>query len=404
MSLIEESEPKQVRMAHLAIVGSHSVNGVSALHSELIRSKLVPDFSALWPERFNNKTNGITPRRWLLKANPKLAALITQTIGTGWVTELSQLRGLARVSADATFQAQFRAIKRANKERLAAVIQRSTQLVVDPGSLFDVQVKRIHGYKRQLLKVMHIVHEYLALIEAQNAPPCPEPTSSLARRRRATGRRSRSSSSFTRWLAPINTDARARDWIKVVFLPDYRVTLAEQIIPAADLSEQISTAGNEASGTSNMKFALNGAITIGTLDGANIEILEEVGAENIFMFGLSARDVQLLSQQASYRPHDYYERDVRVRRTTDALGSSLFCKEEPELFAWIKRVLLDPADQYVHLADLAEYLDAHDRVSAAWLEQERWTRMAILNVARTGKFSSDRTIAEYAREIWDLKG
>lgn len=403
MSLVDESTPKNVRMANLAVVGSHSINGVSAVHTRLIKTALVPDFYQLWPERFNNKTNGITQRRWLLQANPALADLIHATIGDGWVTDLSEVRALEKWATDAEFQAEFRKIKRSNKERLAKLIRESSQVKTDPDSLFDVQVKRIHVYKRQLLNVMHIVHEYLSLIEDRREPP-------VARTYVFAGK-----AAPGYWAAKqiiklihnvarvINNDVRASKWIKVVFIPDYRVSLAEKIIPAADLSEQISTAGKEASGTSNMKFALNGALTIGTLDGANIEILEEVGEENIFIFGLKVDEVQALRERRSYRPSDYYNRDPLVKRVVDAFDSNLFCPHEPQLFAWIYRNLLDENDEYFHLADLCAYLAAHKTIDDAFHDQSGWTRKAILNVARIGKFSSDRTVAEYARDIWDIK-
>jgi starch phosphorylase len=403
MSLIEESAPQNVRMANLAVVGTHSINGVSAVHTRLIKTSLVPDFYQLWPERFNNKTNGITQRRWLLQANPGLADLIHATIGDGWVTDLSQVRALEKWATDADFQAEFRKIKRSNKEKLAKLIRESAQVKADPDSLFDVQVKRIHVYKRQLLNVMHIAHEYLSLIEDRRQPR-------VARTYVFAGK-----AAPGYWVAKqviklihnvarvINNDGRANKWIKVAFIPDYRVSLAEKIIPAADLSEQISTAGKEASGTSNMKFALNGALTIGTLDGANIEILEEVGEENIFIFGLKVDEVQALRERRSYRPSDYYNRDPLVKRLVDAFDSNLFCPHEPDLFAWIYRNVLDENDEYFHLADLSAYLAAHETIGEAFYDRSVWTRKAILNVARIGNFSSDRTVAEYARDIWDIK-
>jgi starch phosphorylase len=403
MSLVEESMPKQVRMAHLAVVGSHSINGVSALHTDLIKTSLVPDFFRLWPERFNNKTNGITQRRWLLQANAPLAELIRAAIGDGWITDLQQLRALEKWALDADFQAEFRRIKRSNKARLTKVIRDSAQVTADPNSLFDIQVKRIHAYKRQLLKVMHIVHEYLSLIEDRRQPAVPR--TYVFAGKAAPGY----------WVAKqiiklihnvartINGDIRAREWIKVAFIPDYRVSLAEKIIPAADLSEQISTAGMEASGTSNMKFALNGALTIGTLDGANIEILQAVGEENIFIFGLRVDEVQTMCERRAYRPSEYYERDPRVKRVVDAFRSNLFCPDEPDLFSWIYRSVLDENDPYCHLADLPAYLTTQELAGQAFDDQSTWTRKAILNVARVNKFSSDRTVAEYAREIWDLK-
>ena len=403
MSLIDEAAPKKVRMAHLAVVGSHSVNGVSNIHSRLITTSLVPDFYQLCPEKFNNKTNGITQRRWLLQANPALAELIDATIGDGWATDLSRLRALEKWSADSTFQADFRKIKRSNKERLAKVIRETSHVKLDPDSLFDMQVKRIHVYKRQLLNIVHIVDEYLAVIEDRQEPPVPR--SYVFAGKAAPGY----------WTAKqiiklihniarvINNDTRAARWMNVAFIPDYRVSLAEQIIPAADLSEQISTAGKEASGTSNMKFALNGALTIGTLDGANIEIREEVGDDNIFIFGLKVDEAQALREHGAYRPWECYNRDPRIKRVVDSLNSSLFCPHEPDLFAWVRQILLDENDEYLHLADFAAYLAAQEAAGRAYHDPSGWARKAIINVARMGKFSSDRTVAEYARDIWDVK-
>jgi starch phosphorylase len=403
MSLIEESTPKRVRMANLAIVGSHSINGVSAIHTGLVKTSLAPDFYQLWPERFNNKTNGVTQRRWLQKANPALADLISASIGEGWITDLEQLRALEKWSTDTGFQTEFQKIKRSNKEQLARIINDGLRIKVDPDSLFDIQVKRIHSYKRQLLNLMHIIDEYLSVIEDGQPPAVPR--TYVFAGKAAPGY----------WWAKqiiklihnvgrvINNDARAREWIKVAFIPDYRVSLAEKIIPAADLSEQISTAGKEASGTSNMKFALNGALTIGTLDGANIEILEEVGQENIFIFGLKASEVQAMREQRSYHPWDYYHRDPRVKRVVDTFHSNLFCPHEPGLFASIYDTLLDENDEDFHLADLPAYLKMQASAGTVYNDRTGWTRMAILNIARIGKFSSDRTIKEYARGIWEIK-
>jgi starch phosphorylase len=403
MSLIEESSPKQVRMANLALVGSHSVNGVSAIHTELLKTELVPEFHEFWPERFNNKTNGITQRRWLLKANPELATLISSAIGNDWVTDLDSLRALESYATDAGFQTEFNKIKASNKETLANIIRESSHVKADPASLFDIQVKRIHAYKRQLLNVMHIVDEYLSLIEDGTTPATPR-TYAFAGKA-APGY----------WLAKqiiklihnvgrvINSDRRANDWIKVAFIPDYRVSLAEKIIPAADLSEQISTAGKEASGTGNMKFALNGAVTIGTLDGANIEIAQEVGSENIFIFGLTAPEVQAMRKEGSYRPHDYYDRDHRTRRVADSFRSDLFCPQEPGLFAWIFQLILDTNDEHIHLADLPLYNRRQEQAGVMFRDRQKWSTMSILNVARVGKFSSDRTVREYARDIWNIQ-
>jgi starch phosphorylase len=404
VSIIEESTPKQVRMANLAMVGSHSINGVSGIHTELLKTSLAPDFFQLYPERFNNKTNGVTQRRWLLKANPALANLISATIGERWLTDLYRLRELESHAANAGFQGEFQKVKRANKERLARIIQETVRLKVDPDSLFDIQVKRIHAYKRQLLNVMHIMDEYLSLVEDGHQPAVPR--TYIFAGKAAPGY----------WFAKqiiklihnvgrvINSDARASHWIKVAFIPDYRVSLAEKIIPAADLSEQISTAGTEASGTGNMKLALNGAVTIGTLDGANLEILEEVGEDSMFIFGLKAAEVRTRREQQSYRPREYYARHPRVKRVADSFLSNLFCPQEPDLFAWIFENVLDANDEHFHLADFTPYVEAQEKVGNTFCDRDRWTRMAIVNVARMGKFSSDRTVAEYAREVWGVKG
>lgn len=401
MSVIEECEPKQVRMAHLAIVGSHSVNGVAKLHSDLVTTDLVPDFYELWPEKFNNKTNGVTPRRWLLKANTRLAGLISNTIGNDWITDLDQLRGLEPYADDAGFKKSFIDVKRANKLLLAEKIWSTNRIRVDPAALFDVQVKRIHEYKRQLLNVLHIISLYLSIVE--DGEELAAPRVFLFAGKAAPGY----------WTAKqvirlicavadrINGDARVKGQIKVAFLPDYRVSLAEKIIPAADLSEQISTAGMEASGTGNMKLSMNGALTIGTMDGANIEIMEEVGAENIYIFGLLTSEV-LEMRQRGYRPTDIYAQSERVQRVMDAISSGMFNPDEPYLFAWVRELLLDKQDNYFHLADLDSYAEAQKRVAADFANPDIWARKAVLNVARIGKFSSDRTIREYARDIWGL--
>lgn len=401
MSIIEESTPKQVRMAHLAMVGSHSINGVSGIHTELIKTSLAPDFFELFPERFNNKTNGVTQRRWLLKANPALAKLITSAIGDRWLTDLFALRELESHAENGAFRAQFAQCKRLNKHKLTQIIDETSGLKVDPDSLFDIQVKRIHAYKRQLLNVMHIVDQYLSLKDGRQPVV---PRTFIFAGKAAPGY----------WLAKqiiklihnvgkvINADPCASDWIKVAFIPDYRVSLAEKIIPSADVSEQISTAGTEASGTGNMKLALNGAVTIGTLDGANIEILKEVGDDNMFIFGLKTADVRRLREQKSYRPWEHYVHNPRAKRVVDSFSSNLFSPQEPDLFAWICGHLLDANDEHFHLADFAPYVEAQENVGRAFRDRDRWTRMAILNVARMGKFSSDRTIAEYAREIWNV--
>jgi len=403
MSIVEESEPRQIRMAHLAIVGSHSVNGVAALHSELVKSSLVPDFHQLWPERFNNKTNGVTQRRWVLNANPLLSDLLCKTVGDGWITDLDRLRGLEAHADDAGFREAFARIKRSNKERLAGVIRETTQVVADPDSLFDIQVKRIHEYKRQLLNVLHIVHEYLCLVEDGREPRVPRTYVFAGKAAPGYWAAKQIIKLVHSVGSAINGDPRVRDRIKVVFIPDYRVSLAERIIPACDLSEQISTAGMEASGTGNMKFAMNGALTIGTLDGANIEILEEVGEENIYIFGLRAEEIQAMRERGDYDPRGCCERDPTLRRVVDAFACDRFNAREPGLFQWIHRALLSPQDPYFTLADLGAYVAAHERAARDFLDRPVWVRKAVLNVARVGKFSSDRTIREYARDIWDLK-
>ncbi|MBF6560081.1 MAG: glycogen/starch/alpha-glucan phosphorylase [Candidatus Binataceae bacterium] len=402
VSIVEEGHEGHIRMAHLAIVGSHSINGVSRLHSDLVKSRLVPDFYQLWPERFSNKTNGVTQRRWLLMANPGLAGLLDEAIGPGWATDLELLRGVEPFADDPSFQRRFAAIKRGNKERLARIVNRIAGVDVDPAGIFDVQAKRIHEYKRQLLMALGIVHEYLSLVEDGVEPPVPR--AYLMAGKAAPGY----------WAAKmliklinnlgevINNDARTRGLIKVAFLPDYRVSLAEKIIPAADISEQISTAGMEASGTGNMKFAMNGALTIGTLDGANIEIRDAVGAENIFIFGLTAEQIATLVAERGYHPLDYYDSDPRLMRVLDALASDRFCPSEPGLFRWIRDVLLN-RDDYFLLADFASYIETQAAMAGEFMRPAQWNRKAILNVARIGIFSSDRTVAEYGREIWHLE-
>ena len=401
MSLIEESEPKQVRMTHLAMLGSHSINGVSLLHTEAVQTSLAPDYFQLWPERFRDITNGVTQRRWLLRANPKLSDLITGAIGDAWIMDLPCIEALERCAGDTGFQDAFRAVKRANKQRLARIIQ-ELQIAVDPDSMFDVHVKRIHAYKRQLLNVLRIIDQYLALVEDGREPAVPR--TFIFAGKAAPGY----------WFAQqviklihsvgrvINADRRAGGWMKVVFLPDYSVSLAERIVPAADLSEQISTAGTEASGTGNMKMAMNGGIIIGTLDGATIEIREAVGAENMFVFGMNAAEIQSANQQRTYRPWLYYESNSRVKRVLDALSSNLFCRDETGLFDWIRTAVLNPGDPHFHLADFGPYLEAQSKAGEAFCDAGSWARMGILNIARIGPFSSDRMVREYARDIWGV--
>jgi starch phosphorylase len=400
MSLIEEGGEKQVRMANLAIVGSHAVNGVAALHSELVKKTLVPEFYDFWPERFGNVTNGVTHRRWLASANPQLASLISSFAGKQWVSDFSRVSRLENAAHDPNLQNEFLSIKRQNKHQLAAVIYETTGITVSPDSMFDVQVKRIHEYKRQLLCVMHVIHSYLSLVEDGVKPAVPR--TFIFAGKAAPGY----------WMAKliiklindvstvVNNDPVVQGHIRVVFLPNYRVTLAEKIIPAADLSEQVSTAGTEASGTGNMKFAMNGALTMGTLDGANIEILEAVGRDNIYIFGLTTPEVQAL--RGNYNPWDHYHADARLRRVVDALGSDRFSPAEPGLFRPIYDTLMRNGDHYLHLADFSSYLAAQEKAGAEFRNPSLWARKAILNVARMGRFTSDRSIAEYAEKVWNL--
>jgi starch phosphorylase len=399
MSLIEEGPVKQVRMANLAVVGSRSVNGVAALHTELLKKELFRDFHALWPERFNNKTNGVTPRRWLLQANPALASAITEVIGPEWITDASRLRALEPLAGDAGFRRLFRDVKRENKARLAEIVRAENGITLDVDSIFDVQVKRIHEYKRQLLAVLRVAAEYLRMKEDRTYRP--HPRTYLFGGKAAPGYvMAKAIIKLVNSVADVvNHDVDLQGRITVAFLKNYRVSLAERIFPAADVSEQISTAGKEASGTGNMKFALNGALTVGTLDGANVEIREEVGAENFFLFGLTVEQVQALKRRG-YDPWEWYRNDRRLKGVLDAISGGTFSPGEPGLFRPVVDSLLNGGDPYLVLADFAAYLACQDEVDRAYGDEDRWTRMAILNVARTGKFSSDRTIREYAEQIW----
>jgi starch phosphorylase len=400
MSIIAEGPEKRVRMAHLAVVGSHKVNGVAELHTELLKKDLLPDFDALWPDKIVNRTNGVTPRRWLLQANPRLAALLTEALGDGWPRDLGELRGLVPLAEDAAFRARFREAKRANKQDLAALVHRETGATVPVESLFDVQVKRIHEYKRQLLSIVHTVVLYQRLKRGMQ-PKVPRTVIFGGKAAPGYWNAKLTVKLASAVGAVVNADPAARGKLAVVFLPNYRVSLAEKIFPGSDLSEQISTAGKEASGTGNMKFSLNGALTIGTLDGANIEIREEVGAENFFLFGLTAEEVKRRRQEG-YFPRRHYDDDAELRAALDAIGGGAFSPEDAHLF----RPLVDHLlgwDEYFLMADFASYREAQYRVSEAYADPERWTRMAILNVARMGKFSSDRAIREYAEGIWNAK-
>ncbi|ACN17410.1 GlpV [Desulforapulum autotrophicum HRM2] len=403
VSLIQEGETKMVRMAHLALVGSHSVNGVSALHTDILKQDNFSDFYALWPERFVNITNGITQRRWLLEANPRLARLITDTISDAWITDLSQLRLLEPYADQAIFMDEFSGIKRANKQALSKIISDTLWLSIDPDSLFDIHVKRIHEYKRQLLKIMHIIHEYLQIVRGEKTPTVAK--TFIFAGKAAPGY----------WVAKqmiklihnvgqvINQDRRIKDAMKVVFLPDYSVSLAEKIIPAADLSEQISMAGQEASGTGNMKFMLNGALTVGTLDGANVEMLEEAGVDNIFIFGLKAEEIADMIKKNTYRSREYYHRFPEIRTVLDAFRDNIFSPDEQGLFQWIYHRMMNNEDPYFHLMDFSPYLQVQDQIEAEYRDSANWTKKTILNVARSGKFSSDRAISDYNHLIWNKK-
>ncbi len=401
VSIIDEGHGKRVRMAHLAVVCSHTVNGVAALHSELLRSTLFADFNRIFPNKFINITNGITPRRWLNQCNPGLTHLIQQAIGSGFQSDLSKLRLLQPLADDVDFRAAFRAVKHANKQRLAVKIAHLTGIKVNPDSLFDVQIKRIHEYKRQLLNVLHVITLYNRIRrgEAQDMPA----RTVIFAGKAAPGY----------WMAKliirlindvaaiINEDEAVADRLKVVFYPNYEVSAAEYLFPGSDLSEQISTAGTEASGTGNMKMALNGALTIGTLDGANIEILEEVGQDNLFIFGLTTEQVAQKKAQG-YNPWEYYHQNEELRQVLDMIGNGFFSVDEPQRYQAIIDVLLHRGDQYLLLADYASYVDTQTQVGYLFNDQEQWSRKAILNVARMAKFSSDRTITEYAEKIWKV--
>jgi starch phosphorylase len=400
MSLIGEDGEKHVRMAHLAIVGSCSVNGVAKLHSDLLRNVVLKDFADYWPGRFNNKTNGITQRRWLLKANPPLAQLITETIGDEWITNLGKLRGIEPLAEDAGFQERFFAARHRNKEALAQYILKELGIAVSTHSLFDVQVKRLHEYKRQLMFMLFIIIRYIRLKKDPSADMVPRTFILSAKAAPGYATAKLVIKLINQIAEVINRDPQAGDKMKVVFLPNYRVSLAEKIIPAADLSEQISLAGTEASGTGNMKLQLNGALTIGTLDGANVEIMEEVGAENIFIFGLTTGEVE--RRRAGYNPREIYDHDGEIRQAIELFERDFFSMMEPGIFRPLTEALLSAGDSYMVLADLRAYIEAQDRVDAAYKDRRGWIRKAVLNVARAGKFSSDRTIEEYASQIWHV--
>ncbi|MBB4284855.1 glycogen/starch/alpha-glucan phosphorylase [Roseospira goensis] len=401
MSLVDE-ETQRIRMAHLAIVGSKRVNGVAALHTRLLREKVFPEFDEMYPGKFVNVTNGVTQRRWLLQCNPELGALISQAIGEAWKTDLMALRDLEPMAEDAAFRERFNAIKLANKERLGAHIAGQTGLVVDPASMFDVQVKRIHEYKRQLLNVLHVVHRYVLLREGRVTAPVPRTVIIGGKAAPGYYLAKQIIRLINDVALTINNDRSVSDLLKVVFLPNYNVSSAEITIPGANLSEQISTAGTEASGTGNMKFALNGALTIGTLDGANIEIKEEVGDDNIFIFGLTTEQV-METKRRGYNPWRVIEGNPDLKRVVDMITSGFFNPQQVNRYHAIGETLFERGDQYMVLADFAAYVEAQNRVDELFQDPDAWARKAILNVARMGTFSSDRSIHTYARDIWGVE-
>ena len=402
LSIIEEGPTKMVRMAYLAIIGSHSVNGVAELHSQLLKDRIFPGFNELFPGRFNSKTNGITPRRWLLDVNPELALLITSKIGAGWITELDQLRGLEPYVDDAVFLADWQRIKLNNKKHLAEYIKKKCRVLVDPDTMFDIQVKRIHEYKRQLLNALHLVHLYHRIIHGE-AEGCAPRTAVFAGKAAPSYWRAKLIIKLITSIGDVvNKDPRVKDRLKVVFLPNYNVSQAEIIMPAADLSEQISTAGTEASGTGNMKFSLNGALTIGTLDGANIEIREEVGAENIFIFGMTAEEAEFERKNVSRTPWQVCQGNEGIKNVIEAIADGSFSNGDRELFKPLVDSLMDKHDPYLLLLDFEAYIACQNEVNDAFLNPHAWAKMAVLNVARMGKFSSDRTIKQYSEEIWSI--
>ncbi|MDY6407942.1 MAG: glycogen/starch/alpha-glucan phosphorylase [Pseudomonadota bacterium] len=403
MSLIEEGPEKKVRMANLAICGSFSINGVAEIHTELVKHNLVPDFYDMWPERFNNKTNGVTPRRWLLASNQGLAAFITKHIGSKWITDLSELKKLTPLADNKKALDDLIKIKYENKKRLARLIEKTTGVVVSPDALFDCQVKRIHEYKRQLLNALHIIHQYLSIVEDGITLTAPRvyifggkaaPSYEIAKRVIKL---------INNIAKVVNNDPRVGNQLKVAFIPDYKVSIAEVVFPGADVSEQISTAGFEASGTSNMKFAMNGALTIGTLDGANVEILQKVGTDNFYLFGLTAEEVHDRHLNGTHRPWDYYNQNPAIKRVMDSLTSGVFTpNEDRDLFVPLFQSIMFK-DYYMLLADFESYVDTQEQLANDYLDKRLWAKKALLNIANSGKFSIDRTVREYAKEIWHVK-
>ena len=401
VSLVEEGSTRKIRMANLAIVGSHSTNGVAAVHSRLLRTTTVKDLAEIFPERFSNKTNGVTPRRWILEANPALAAAITDVMGDRWITDLDRLRELKPFAENRSFQEAFLAAKRESKAQFAKWLKSTSGQIVDPDTIFDCQIKRIHEYKRQLLNALRIVVLYNRLRENPDLEMVPR-TFFFAGKAAPAYRLAKVIIKFINNLAAtIDGDSHVRDRLKVVFLPEYNVSLAERLIPASDVSNQISTAGYEASGTSNMKFMMNGALTVGTRDGATIEMAEEAGEENMFLFGLTVDQVE--KSRGWYNPNWHYEHEPETRTALDLIFSDYFSRYEPGTFAPLRDTLLTNGDHYMHLADLTSYCQAQDKLGELYANPQEWARKAILNVASSGKFSSDRTIAEYAAEIWKVE-
>ena len=401
LSIIEEGYPRQIRMAHLAIIASHSVNGVAALHTEILKNNLFQQFHTVSPHKIKNVTNGITPRRWLLQANPLLSNLISSTIGTDWICHLDQLKALVPFAANAEFQKAWMAVKKENKKHLARYILRKTGIGVDPNTLFDIHVKRIHEYKRQLLNILHVITLYNRIKERFKGPLVPRTVIFAGKAAPGYHQAKLVIKLISSVATVVNNDPVTHGKLRVLFLPNYCVSQAEKLIPAVDLSEQISTAGMEASGTGNMKMALNGALTIGTLDGANIEIMEEVGKENFFIFGLTAEEVNRL-RSGGYNPQAYYNDNPELKQAILMIQSGFFSPREPQFFAPIVHELLDRGDYYMLLADYAAYVSAQEEVNRVFLSPDAWAEKSILNTANMGKFSSDRSVLEYAEKIWHV--
>ncbi|MDP6307967.1 MAG: glycogen/starch/alpha-glucan phosphorylase, partial [SAR324 cluster bacterium] len=401
ISFIEENDHKQIRMPYLSIVGSHTINGVAELHTELLKTTVFKDFYKLFPERFQNKTNGITPRLWLRNVNPELSKIITAKIGDGWITELQQLRQLEAFADEPEFQQSWRSVKRLKKEQLAYWLKQNGGISIDPESLFDVQIKRIHEYKRQLLNILHVIFLYNQMLEHPELPFVPR--TFLFGGKAAPGYyMAKLIINLANDVARVvNHDPAMHGRLKVVFVPNYNVSVAEKMIPATDISQHISTAGTEASGTGNMKFILNGALILGTMDGANIEIAEEVGAENIFTFGMSSDEVRSLAK-SGYNPRVSYQHNPGLREALSMINTGYFNRDKPHLYNDLYNSLVFE-DKYMLLEDFASYVECQQRVIKTWQDPEKWTRMSILNTAASGKFSSDRTIAEYAKDIWELE-